>query len=53
MQDLGTCPPENPHGALNAAVHFAPQLLTNGLKENGRVQYLRSLEWLIAETSDW
>jgi hypothetical protein len=38
---------------LNATVHFAPQLITAGLQENGRMTHLRSLEWLIGETFSW
>jgi len=50
---LTHCPPVNPHAALSAAVHFAPQLIREGLQENGTLEHLRSLEWLIAETSRW
>jgi hypothetical protein len=50
---LSHCPPVAPHGALNATVHFAPQLITNGLHENGRMNHLRSLEWLISQTFSW
>jgi hypothetical protein len=50
---LSNCPPVQPHGALAAAVHFAPQLITAGLGENGRMANLKSLEWLIGETFLW
>ena len=50
---LSNCPPVQPHGALTAAVHFAPQLITGGLGENGRLAQLRSLDWLIGETFSW
>ena len=50
---LSNCPPAQPRGALNAAVHFAPQLITGGLGENGRMDQLRSLDWLIGETYSW
>ena len=50
---LSNCPPTQPHGALTAAVHFAPQLITVGLGENGRMAQLRSLDWLIGETFSW
>jgi hypothetical protein len=50
---LNHCPPAQPHGSLNATVHFAPQLITEGLQENGRMTHLRSLEWLIGETFSW
>ena len=50
---LSNCPPAQPHGALAAAVHFAPQLITSGLGENGRMNNLKSLAWLIGETFKW
>ena len=50
---LKNCPPAQPHGPLTAAVHFAPQLITEGLRENGRTAQLRSLDWLIGETFSW
>ena len=50
---LSNCPPAQPRGALTAAVHFAPQLITVGLEENGRMVHLRSLEWLVGETFSW
>ena len=50
---LSNCPPAQPHGALTAAVHFAPHLITVGLGENGRLAHLQSLEWLIGETFSW
>lgn len=50
---LGNCPPAQPRGALNAAVHFAPKLITSGLRQNGRTRHLKSLDWLIGETRNW
>lgn len=50
---LTNCPPVHANPALSAAVHFAPQLIREGLKENGRLAHLKSLEWLIAETHRW
>lgn len=50
---LSNCPPAQPQGALTAAIHFAPQLITGGLVENGRMAQLRSLVWLIGETFSW
>jgi hypothetical protein len=50
---LGNCPPTHPNPCITAAVHFAPQLISNGLGENGRVANLRSLEWLIGQTFTW
>ena len=50
---LSNCPPAQPQGALTAAVHFAPQLIIDGLAENGRIRNLQSLEWLIGETWIW
>lgn len=50
---LNECPPATQNGAITATVHFAPQLLWEGLKENGRSRELRSLEWLVNETYKW
>jgi hypothetical protein len=50
---LDNCPPIIPHAAISAAVHFAPQLISEGLQENGTLQHLRSLAWLIGETFVW
>lgn len=50
---LSNCPPAQPHGALTAVTHFAPQLITQGLEENGRMTQLHSLDWLIGETFLW
>lgn len=50
---LDNCPPIHPHAALSAAVHFAPQLIREGLQENGTLKHLQSLEWLIGETFKW
>ncbi len=38
---------------LDAAVHFAPDLISKGLGENGRLRDLKSLEWLVEETFKW
>ena len=50
---LDNCPPMIPSAALSAAVHFAPQLIREGLQENGTLRHLHSLEWLIGETFGW
>ena len=50
---LSNCPPVQPHGALTAAVHFAPALITIGLGIDGRMANLRSLRWLANETFTW
>lgn len=50
---LGNCAPVDPNAAISGAVHFAPQLIRDGLRENGTLEHLRSLEWLIRETSAW
>jgi hypothetical protein len=50
---LTHCPPLNAHAAISAAVHFAPQLIREGLQENGTLEHLQSLEWLISETFRW
>lgn len=50
---LHSAPPISPRGPLSAAVHFAPQLIWNGTKDNGRTVHLKSLEWLAAESFNW
>lgn len=50
---LSSCAPGNPNAAISAAVHFAPQLIRDGLGENGTLEHLRSLQWLIQETHSW
>lgn len=50
---LDHCPPAMLNGALSAAVHLAPELIWNGLRENGRSKCLQSLEWLIRQTYEW
>lgn len=50
---LDNCPPKHTSAALSAAVHFAPQLIREGLQENGTLAHLQSLEWLIGETFKW
>lgn len=50
---LANSAPEMPNAAISAAVHFAPQLIREGLGENGSLEHLRSLEWLIRETFAW
>jgi hypothetical protein len=50
---LAHCPPLVPYPAIAAAVHFEPKLITEGLRENGTLEYLRSLAWLISESFSW
>ncbi len=50
---LANCAPILPHAAISAAVHFAPQLIREGLRENGTLEFLRSLAWLVGETFRW
>ncbi len=50
---LSACPPSSPSPALQATVHFAPKLITEGLHENGRLAHLKGLDWLIARTHEW
>jgi hypothetical protein len=50
---LAHCPPLVPYPAIAAAVHFEPKLITEGLRENGTLEYLHSLAWLISETFSW
>jgi hypothetical protein len=49
---LSNCPPrKNP--PLDACIHFAPELLSEGLGENGRLHELKSLTWLADESFNW
>ena len=50
---LAHCPPQKRHGPVDATVHFAPHLITQGLDQNGRMEHVKSLEWLIGETHNW
>lgn len=50
---LKNCPPAKSDGWLTATVHFAPHLITSGLRENSRTDHLRSFDWLIGETFSW
>ncbi len=50
---LTNCSPSIPNAAISAAVHFAPQLIREGLEENGTLEHLRSLSWLVGETFHW
>jgi len=50
---LSNVSPATPHGALHACIHFAPDLISKGLGENGRLKHLKGLDWLIAETYRW
>jgi hypothetical protein len=50
---LSNCAPATPNAAISGTVHFAPQLIRNGLGENGTLEHLHSLEWLIQETFGW
>lgn len=45
--------PAHSNPAITATVHFNPELVRQGLGENGRIAHLKSLEWLIAETNKW
>ncbi|HKV37326.1 MAG TPA: hypothetical protein VJP89_23485 [Pyrinomonadaceae bacterium] len=50
---LANCPPIFPNAAIDAAVHFEPRLISKGLQENGTLEHLRSLAWLIGQTFEW
>jgi len=50
---LSNCPPAHANPPLNAAIHFAPQLITEGLGQNGSMKHLKGLDWLISETFTW
>lgn len=45
--------PPNDNPAMNAIVHFCPDLLRKGIGHNGRIAELKSLEWLINQTKSW
>jgi len=45
--------PPTRNAILDATVHFAPNLITTGLGENGRLRELKSLEWLVDQTFLW
>ena len=45
--------PASKHGPMSAIVHFAPQLVSDGLGVNGRTKELRSLSWLANESFEW
>lgn len=53
LKVLDNTPPKAPNGIITAAVHFCPDLIINGLGENGRLKELKSLDWLIAQTHKW
>ena len=50
---LKHCPPLAENPPIAALVHFHPELITRGLGENGRMEHLKSLEWLIESTLSW
>jgi hypothetical protein len=45
--------PNERNPLIDACVHFAPVLLTEGLGENGRLEKIKGLDWLAEETSKW
>lgn len=45
--------PAMTNSAIDACVHFRPELLWHGLKENGRTKDLQSLSWLIEQSFGW
>ncbi|MCL4843784.1 MAG: hypothetical protein KJZ79_18180 [Bryobacteraceae bacterium] len=53
LKVLTNCPPAMKNAALSEAIHFAPQLLWEGIELNGQTSDLRDLEWLIGETYNW
>ena len=50
---LSNCAPAHPNPPLTAAIHLCPDLILKGLGENGRLTYLKGLDWLIDQTSSW
>jgi hypothetical protein len=53
LDKILNCQPAIPNAALYATVHFEPRLITEGLRENGRMTHLKSLEWLIEQSFLW
>jgi hypothetical protein len=43
----------HPNPIIDAAVHFQPKLITSALKENGAMENLGSIAWLIEQTREW
>jgi hypothetical protein len=50
---LKNAAPIGKYPLIDACVHFAPRLLTEGLGENGRLQHIKSLDWLAEESRSW
>ena len=56
---LKNAPPRMSNPAINAAVHFAPQLITEGIDASNeqeseeRLRHLKDLDFLIQETHSW
>lgn len=50
---LDSSKPIAKHGPISATVHFAPQLVWDGLGVNGKTTELKSLEWLASESYSW
>jgi hypothetical protein len=53
LKVLDNCPPTHPNPALTACVHFCPELVTEGLGENGRLTHLKGLSWMADESFKW
>jgi len=50
---LKNAAPSDKNPLIDACVHFAPRLLTEGLGENGRLQHIKGLDWLAEESKSW
>jgi hypothetical protein len=50
---LESCFPTSKHGPMSAIVHFAPELVWNGLAVNGRTAELRGLPYLAKASHEW
>ena len=50
---LSNASPDVPNRAIEACIHLQPELLWNGLNENGRTKNLRCLAWLIDQSFNW
>jgi hypothetical protein len=45
--------PEGRNPLIDACIHFAPRLLTEGLGENGRLKNIQGLDWLAEQSRRW
>lgn len=50
---LKNAAPVGKNPLIDACVHFAPLLLSEGLGENGRLAHIQGLDWLAEESRSW